>query len=85
MPPDLNYAKIRQSHFTIEDFAMKQEDFEGSLILEKLALIDKVDEFFAAVDEDNFASAKSLMKAAGVPHEVMVIAIRMMKEGDQDH
>lgn len=36
-------------------------DFEGTLVLEKLAAIGCVDEFFEAVDDDDFE------RATGVP------------------
>jgi iron uptake system EfeUOB component EfeO/EfeM len=45
--------------------------FEGSLVLEKLASIGKVDEFLEAVDSDDFGKAKSLMKQAQVDAETI--------------
>ena len=37
---------------------MDENDFEGTLVLEKLAEIDKVDAFYEAIDSDDFAKAK---------------------------
>lgn len=64
---------------------MQDEDFEGTLVLEKLAVIDKVDEFFEAIDEDDFGSAVKLMKAARVDEETIEIVLRKMRESDGDH
>lgn len=64
---------------------MDDTDFEGTLILEKLAEIGKVDEFFEAVDSDNFAKAQSLMRRAKVDAETIAIVLRMMGDADGDH
>ena len=40
---------------------MKEDDLEGTLVLEKLAEIGKVDAFFEAVDSDDFGKAQALM------------------------
>lgn len=49
---------------------MSKEDeefeLEGTLILEKLAELGKVSDFFEAVDSDDLEKAESLMKDAGV-------------------
>jgi hypothetical protein len=42
---------------------MNDQDFEGTLILEKLAEIGKVEEFFEAVD---FSKVQSLMRQAEI-------------------
>lgn len=59
---------------------MNENDFEGTLVLEKLAEIGKVEDFFEAVDSDDFERAKSLMKKAGV--DSRTIAIVLQKMGD---
>lgn len=64
---------------------MNEEDFEGTLVLEKLAEIRKVDEFFEAIDSDDFEEAKRLMKRAGVDHDEIQIVLRKMKDADGDH
>lgn len=58
------------------------EDFEGSLILEKLAEIDKVSEFFDAVDSDDFKKAEDLMLLAGIDDESIAIVKQQMSEGE---
>jgi hypothetical protein len=62
-----------------------ESDFEGSLVLEKLAVIDKVDEFFEALDGDDFETAKRLMKAAKIDSATIEVVLRKMAESDGDH
>ena len=64
---------------------MDESDFEGTLVLEKLALIGKVDEFFEAIDSDDFDKAKSLMKRATVDSESIAIVLKKMSEADGEH
>ncbi len=64
---------------------MNEQDFEGTLVLEKLALIDKVDEFFEAIDADDLQEAKSLMKRAAVDSETIAIVLKKMSEADDQH
>ena len=40
---------------------MDESDFEGTLVLEQLAAIGKVDDFFDAVDADDTQRATALM------------------------
>jgi hypothetical protein len=61
---------------------LEEQDFEGTLVLEKLALIDKVDAFFEAIDADNLQKAASLMRKANVDAETIAIVLRKMTEGD---
>jgi hypothetical protein len=64
---------------------MDESDFEGTLVLEKVAEIGKIDEFFEAIDGDDFERAKSLMKKAQVDAETIQIVLRKMRESDSDH
>jgi hypothetical protein len=57
---------------------MDEEDFEGTLVLEKLATIDKVDEFFEAVDADDFNRAASLMRRAEIDSETISLVLKKM-------
>ena len=61
---------------------MDEEDFEGTLVLEKLAEINKVDEFFEAVDSDDFSKARSLMKRANVDSEAIALVLQKMEDAD---
>jgi len=64
---------------------MTKSDFEGSLVLEKLAEISKVEEFFDAVDKDDFSEAESLMKIAGLDKETIQTVLKMMEDADGEH
>lgn len=61
---------------------MDESDFEGTLVLEKLAEIGKVDDFFEAVDSDDFKKAISLMKKANIDEDTIAIVVRKMSDGD---
>ncbi len=64
---------------------MDESDFEGTLVLEKLAEINKVDEFFEAIDGDDFAQAQALMKRAQVDSETIRIVLKKMADADSEH
>ena len=64
---------------------MDDSDFEGTLVLEQLAAIDQVDEFFEAIDSDDVDRAKTLMRRAGVDAATMAIVVRKMEESDGEH
>ena len=64
---------------------MNDQDFEGTLVLEKLALINQVDAFYEAVDSDDLQKAASLMKSAGVDPKTIAIVLRKIREGDGEH
>ena len=64
---------------------MDEHDFEGTLVLEKLAEIDKVEEFFEAIDSDDLGTAKSLMKKAGVDAETVAMVLKKMQDADGKH
>ena len=64
---------------------MEESDFEGTLVLEKLAEIDLIDAFYDAVDSDDFVRAKSLMKRADVDSATIAIVLKKMREADGSH
>lgn len=64
---------------------MTESDFEGTLVLEKLAELDLVDEFFEAVDTDDFAKASSLMKRARIDLETIKEVLKKMSDADGEH
>jgi hypothetical protein len=64
---------------------MEEEDFEGTLVLEQLVAIGKVDEFFDAVDSDDVERAVALMKRAKVGAGVIAMVVRKMGESDGEH
>jgi hypothetical protein len=64
---------------------MDETDFEGTLVLEQLAGIGKVDEFFDAIDSDDARRATTLMKRAGLDASTIAMVIRKMAESDGEH
>lgn len=64
---------------------MEESDFDGTTVLEKLAELDLVDEFFEALDGDDFPEAERLMKTARVPSSEIAIVLRKMAESDGEH
>lgn len=61
---------------------MDENDFEGTLVLEKLSSIGKIDDFYAAIDSDDFEQAASIMRAAGVDAESISIVLKKMADPD---
>lgn len=57
-------------------------EFEGTPVLEKMAEIGKLDEFFEAIDSDNFKRATQLMRMAQVDSETIAIILKKMKDAD---
>ena len=70
---------------TGEGSLMDESDFEGTVVLERLAEIGRVEEFFDAVDADDVERAVKLMKRARVDAETIAVVVRKMEEGDAEH
>jgi len=64
---------------------MDESEFEGSLVLEQLAAIGKVEEFFDAVDADNVRRAIQLMRSADLDASTISIVVRKMEDSDGKH
>ena len=64
---------------------MNEKDFEGTLVLEKLAEIGKLDEFMEAIDSDDFGHARLLMKKARVTPEEISLVLKKMHASDGEH
>ena len=64
---------------------MDEREFEGTLVLEKLAEIGAVEEFFEAIDADDLGRAKALMKRARVDSETITVVLKKMREADGEH
>lgn len=62
-----------------------ESNFEGTLVLEKLAEIGKVDEFYEAVDSDDFARATLLMKKAKIDNQTIATVLQKMRDADGEH
>lgn len=64
---------------------MDESDFEGTLVLEQLAAIGQVEEFFDAIDADDVARATALMRRADVDAATIAIVVRRIEAGDGEH
>ena len=64
---------------------MDDRDFEGTLVLEKLAEMGKVDDFFEAIDSDDFERAKLLMRRAKIDAKTITVVLKKMREADGEH
>lgn len=64
---------------------MDESDFEGTLVLEQLAEIGRVEDFFDAIDADDVGRAASLMRRANIDASTIAMVIRKMEAGDGEH
>jgi hypothetical protein len=62
-----------------------ESDFEGTLVLEKLAQFGKIDDFFEAIDADDFGKVSTLMKRAGVDAESIAMVLKKMRDATGEH
>jgi hypothetical protein len=64
---------------------MDETDFDGTLVLEKLASIGRIDEFFEAIDADDVQRAVALMRSAAVDQQTIAIVVKKMSAADGKH
>jgi hypothetical protein len=64
---------------------MDEGDFEGTLVLEQLAALGRLDEFFEAIDSDDVSRAVALMRKAGVDASTIAAVVKKMEEADGEH
>jgi hypothetical protein len=64
---------------------MDETDFEGTLVLEQLAAIGKVEDFFDAIDADDVHRATQLMKRANIDASTIATVVRKMETSDGEH
>ena len=64
---------------------MDESDFEGTLVLEQLAAIGRVEDFFDAIDSDDVERATSLMKKAKIDGATIAMVVKKMEEADGEH
>lgn len=69
----------------MEFASVTESDFEGTLVLEQLASIGKVDEFFEAVDSDDLKKAAQLLMRAHVDGETIAVVLKKMREASGEH
>jgi len=64
---------------------MDETELEGSLVLEQLAAIGKVDEFYEAIDADDIQRAVALMRRANVDAETIAAVVKKIEAADGKH
>lgn len=64
---------------------MDEADFEGTLVLEQLAAVGRLEDFFDAIDADDVELATALMKQANLDAATIATVIRKMEESDGEH
>ena len=64
---------------------MDESDFEGSIVLEKLARIDGVDDFMAAADVQDYEAARALMEKAGLDEATIAMTLKKMADPFDEH
>jgi hypothetical protein len=64
---------------------MDETEFEGTLVLERLAAIGKLDDFFEAIDSDDVGRAVALMRKADLDPPTIATVVKKMKEADGQH
>lgn len=64
---------------------MDENDFEGTLVLEQLAAIGRVEDFFDAVDSDDVQRAAALMKEAELDAATIAFVLRKIAQADGEH
>lgn len=64
---------------------MDESDFEGTLVLEQLAAIGRVEELFDAIDADDVDRAAALMRRAKVDAATIAEVVRRIEDADGEH
>ena len=64
---------------------MDNKDFEGTVVLERLAAIGELDAFFDAIDADDVRRAVALMRRAGVDADTIATVVEKMEDADGEH
>jgi hypothetical protein len=64
---------------------MEEDDFEGTLVLERLAEIGALERFFERIDADDFEGVERLLRAAKIDRETTGWVLRKMRDGDGEH
>lgn len=59
---------------------MDESDFEGSIILEKLAGLNLLDDFFEAIDSDNLKEVVALLKQAEIDDDTIDEVLNRIEE-----
>lgn len=59
---------------------MHDSDFEGTLVLERLAEAGRLEDFWEAVDADDLEAAQDLLLAADLDDESVEIVLAKMRD-----
>ncbi len=62
-----------------------ESDFEGTVVLERLAEIGRLEDFFDAVDADDIPRAVGLLKRAHLDAATIALVVQKMEDPDGDH
>lgn len=76
---------IPPSEAVVSTKAVRAPIFTGTVVLEQLAAIGRVEEFFDAIDCDDTERAVSLMKKAKIDAPTIAIVVRKMNESEGEH
>ncbi len=63
---------------------MDEDDFEGTLVLERLAEAGRLEAFWDAVDAEDVGAAEALLLAANVDDEIITQVLEKMSDEDAD-
>ena len=80
-PPTMPLARGRAM---AHDVPVSDLDFEGTLVLERLAEVGRVEDFFDLVDADDFGGVERLMRSAGLDTATIALVLRKMRAGDDE-
>jgi hypothetical protein len=64
---------------------MDESDFEGTVVLEQLAAIGRIDDFFDAIDADDIGRAVALMRRADLDEATIATVVQKMEDSDGEH
>jgi hypothetical protein len=64
---------------------MDDTEFDGTLVLEQLAAIGKVEDFFDAIDSDDVHRAIQLMKRAKIDASTIATVVEKIETADGEH
>ena len=63
---------------------MNEDEFEGTLVLEKLAALDLVSDFYDAIDSDDIEKAIVLLKKARIENSTISIVLKKISKSNQE-
>lgn len=61
---------------------MTTQEEDGTLVLERLAELNQLEEFYDAIDSDHFEKAHLLMSKAGIDESTIQMVLKKMQESE---